>query len=275
MQVHLFGSIDIALGERRLQARSFGGRKPKQLLEILLLRRGHPVSADELAQLLWPGNDVAGDPATVQHYLSVLRRRLSQTRGESSLLRHVHGGYELDRDRFDLDLDRFDAAVTAADSAPVALRRSRVSAALEMVRGDVLADEPDAAWAIDTRLRYRRAHIRLLLQASAMALSAAEPGEARGLALAAVAHDPYAEPAACLLIAAYAMTGDRTSALAAYESCRAGLADNLGVDPMPQTKQMQHAVLTGAPIAHLVIHALRVAQVQSAGGSPGRARIPA
>ena len=61
MQVQLFGSIEIELGERRLEARSFGGRKPKQLLEILLLRRGHPVSADELARLLWPGEASVGD----------------------------------------------------------------------------------------------------------------------------------------------------------------------------------------------------------------------
>lgn len=272
VQVHLFGSIDIELGERRLAARSFGGRKPKQLMEILLLRRGHPVPADELALLLWPGDASVGDPATVQHYLSVLRRRLQHAQGgKGSLLRHVHGGYELDQDLFDLDLDRFDAAVAAADCAPTARRRSLVTRALELVTGEVLADEPDAAWALDTRLRYRRAHTRLLLQASAMALAAAEPGVARDLALAAGAHEPYAEPAACMLIAAYAMRGDRTAALAAYEDCRAGLSDNLGVDPMPQTVAMAQAVLTDAPVAHLVTHALRVAQVQS----PDCDRIPA
>ena len=272
MQVQLFGSIEIEVGQRRLEARSFGGRKPKQLLEILLLRRGHPVSADELALLLWPGGASVGDPATVQHYLSVLRRRLQHAQGgEGSLLRHVHGGYELDQDRFDLDLDRFDAAVAAADSAPASRRRSLVTQALALVRGDVLADEPDAAWAVATRLRYQRVQVRLLLQASAMALTAAEPDAAREFALAAGAHEAYAEPAACLLIAAYSMSGDRSAALAAYEDCRAGLADDLGVDPMPQTVAMAQAVLTDAPIAHLVTHALRVAQVQS----PGLDRIPA
>ena len=272
MQVQLFGSIEIELGERRLEARSFGGRKPKQLLEILLLRRGHPVSADELARLLWPGEASLGDPATVQHYLSVLRRRLQHAQeGKGSLLRHVHGGYELDQDRFDLDLDRFDEAVAAADSAPASQRRSLVNRALELVRGEVLADEPDAAWAVDPRLHYRRAHVRLLLQASAMALAATEPHEARDFALAAGTYEAYAEPAACLLIAAYAMSGDRPAALAAYEDCRSGLADGLGVDPMPQTVAMAQAVLTDAPVAHLVTHALRVAQVST----PGLDRIPA
>ena len=266
MQVQLFGSIRIELGERRLEARSFGGRKPKQLLEILLLRRGHPVSADELAMLLWPGDGSVGDPATVQHYLSVLRRRLQHAQGgEGSLLRHVHGGYELDQDRFDLDLDRFDAAVAVADGAPAAHRRSLVTCALELVRGDVLADEPDAAWAVDPRLHYRRAHVRLLLQASAMALAATEPDVARNFALAAAAREAYAEPAACLLIAAHSMSGDRAAALAAYEDCRAGLADDLGVDPMPQTVAMAQSVLTDAPLSHLVIHALRVAQLPSSG----------
>jgi hypothetical protein len=49
MRIHLFGSLLLELGERRLGPRDFGGVKPKQVLEILLAARGRPVPKDRLA----------------------------------------------------------------------------------------------------------------------------------------------------------------------------------------------------------------------------------
>jgi DNA-binding SARP family transcriptional activator len=257
VHVHLFGSIDIGLGDRRLDARSFGGRKPKQLLELLLVRRGHPVLPDELAEVLWPGDAQAGQLTTVQHYISVLRRRLGPTVLTSP------AGYALDRSRFTLDLDRFDALVASVDSAPFHVRRALQATAFELVRGEVLADEPDAPWAVEVRSAYRRSHVRLLLQASAAALDAAEPQLARDLAAVAVTNEPYDEPSACLLMAAHYATGDHAPALDAFERCRRRLWDSLGVHPMPQTVDLQRAVLSNAPVAQVVAPALRMAQALS------------
>ena len=263
MRIQLFGSITAELEERQWDARSFGGRKPKQLFEILVLRRGHPTSTGDLAERLWGDAPPADYPSTVQHYVSVLRRRLPRGDQRGSMLLSARGGYELDVDRIDVDIDTFDVTAAAADGAGPDDRRRLLAMALDLVRGDLLADEPDAEWATETRQRYRRLHARLLLQASAAALVAAEPVEARDLALAAVAHEASAEPAACLLIAAHYVTGDRPAALAAYERCRQGLLHVLGLDPMPQTVELQRAVLAHASFAQVVADAVEVARVQS------------
>ena len=256
MHVHLFGSITVDHGPRQWHAQSFGGRKPKQLLEILLVRRGHPVPVDELAALLWEGLPGGGSTATVQHYVSVLRRRLAHSPETGSLLLSSHSGYELDLSRFCLDLDLFDAAADAADAAPANQHRPLLELALGHVQGEVLADEPTVPWAAEIRMRYRRRHVDLLLRAAAAALTAADAEGARTHALAAAAQEVSTEPAACLLMAAHYLSGDPMAALAAFEGCRRTLSDHLGIDPMPHTMQMHRAVVERRAAEELVARAL-------------------
>jgi hypothetical protein len=59
--IRLFGALEIEDGPRTLGARDLGGARPKQVLEILLAARGHRVSTDRLADLLW------GDQYFVKH----------------------------------------------------------------------------------------------------------------------------------------------------------------------------------------------------------------
>src|SRR5215472_16984252 len=53
MHIRLLGSLEVEDGLRRLGPADLGGRKPKQLLEILLAERGRVVSKDRIADLLW------------------------------------------------------------------------------------------------------------------------------------------------------------------------------------------------------------------------------
>ena len=74
--IRIFGALEIVDGERVLGPRDLGGVRPKQLLEILLAARGHLVPVDRIADLIWdnqPPNDIA---ASIQTFVSVLRRRL-------------------------------------------------------------------------------------------------------------------------------------------------------------------------------------------------------
>ena len=52
MGARLFGPIEVAAGGRRLGPRDLGGPKAKQVLELLLVARGHNVTKDRLADQL-------------------------------------------------------------------------------------------------------------------------------------------------------------------------------------------------------------------------------
>ena len=52
LEFSVFGEIHVQDGDRHLGPRDLGGIKSKQILEILLLNRGHTVSKDSLADFL-------------------------------------------------------------------------------------------------------------------------------------------------------------------------------------------------------------------------------
>jgi len=65
----LFGPIEVAAGERRLGPRDLGGPKATQVLELLLVARGHNVTKDRLADQLWrefvsPASPACAAPTT-------------------------------------------------------------------------------------------------------------------------------------------------------------------------------------------------------------------
>jgi DNA-binding SARP family transcriptional activator len=47
-ELRLFGPLSVIVNDRRLGPRDFGGRKAKQVLEILALSQGRLVSKDRL-----------------------------------------------------------------------------------------------------------------------------------------------------------------------------------------------------------------------------------
>ena len=75
---------------RTLGVRDLGGLKPKQLLELLLIERGRPVSKDGLADQLWGEKLPQRVAATIETSVSVLRRHL-----EPGLIVTEHGAFRL------------------------------------------------------------------------------------------------------------------------------------------------------------------------------------
>jgi pimeloyl-ACP methyl ester carboxylesterase len=72
----MLGRLELAVARRTLGPRDLGGVKPKQLLEILLLERGRTVPKERLADLLWGDRLPQRVAATIETYVSVLRRAL-------------------------------------------------------------------------------------------------------------------------------------------------------------------------------------------------------
>jgi DNA-binding winged helix-turn-helix (wHTH) protein len=78
--IRVFGVLGVEDGLRTLGARDLGGARPKQVLEILLAARGHRVSTDRLAELLWGDARPQNSIGSIQTFVSALRRRLAPDR---------------------------------------------------------------------------------------------------------------------------------------------------------------------------------------------------
>jgi DNA-binding SARP family transcriptional activator/pimeloyl-ACP methyl ester carboxylesterase len=249
----LLGPLRVEFHDRLLGPRDLGGRKPKQVLEILLVHQGQQVPKDRIADLLW-GERLPKDPMrTLEAYVSALRARLAPGVADvRRLLRSEPGAYRLAVDDRHTDLSRFDDLAARAAAAPLRERLRLRTEAGALFRGDLLADEPYADWVLPLRHLYAERRVQLLLDLAEDCLAAGVPTHAIEYAQRVLIDQPARERAYRLLIAGHYAAGDQDRALAAYERCRLVLADTLGVRPLADTERTYLAVLNHEPAEDVV-----------------------
>jgi DNA-binding SARP family transcriptional activator len=242
--IRLFGGLGIEDGDRTLGPRDLGGARPKQVLEILLAARGHQVPIDRIAGLLWGERLPADVAASIQTFVSVLRRHLDADRERArQLVVTEHEAYRFATDLVELDLDRFDQLLERSAREPTRLARRSLEQALALVRGDVLEDEPYASWAHDLRGSYQGRVLGAHLEAADAALAELDFAGALAHSDAAAALDRFSERAhRTAMLALYAL-GRQHDALARYRSYRGLLDDELGLEPTAETRALESAIL--------------------------------
>lgn len=147
LHVSIIGTLTVRRGSTVLAARDLGGPKPRQILEILLLNLGIPVSKARLIDLLWGSEPPREAVTSVESYISVLRRRLQPGNGKIGPLRTATGGYLLDEAQVDLDLSRFEALIERATRLGPEAAHPLLIEALALATGPLLGDELGSGWA--------------------------------------------------------------------------------------------------------------------------------
>ena len=113
VEVSILGPVQVALDGRVVD---LGTPKQRALVSALALSRGWPVSVDAIVDLLWQDSPPPGVTATLQAYVSQLRRVLEperQRRAPATVLVTVAPGYALRVPEQALDAHRFERAVVS------------------------------------------------------------------------------------------------------------------------------------------------------------------
>lgn len=248
MEFRLLGPLEVVDNGRSLP---LGGPKQRAVLAMLLLDANRIVSMERLIEGLWGEMAAAGSQATLQVYVSALRKILEPIKGEHRVLVGRRPGYVLNVDPDSVDVQQFDRLVTAGrrdladerhESAAQKLR-----AALALWRGEPLADFAfhDFAAADISRLStIRIAAVEDRIEAElACGRHAALVAE---LELLVVEH-PLRERLCGQLMRALYRSGCQTDALAVFTRARARLVDDFGVDPGPELRALERQVLSQDP----------------------------
>jgi DNA-binding SARP family transcriptional activator/tetratricopeptide (TPR) repeat protein/DNA-binding XRE family transcriptional regulator len=217
------GSAEVALGR--------GGRR--LVLARLALSANATVPVHELVDLLWGERPPADTHQLLQTYVSRLRWALDPARSggpAGNPLRLGAGGYQLVLSEEQSDVAEFRGLVDAARRAGARDALALLESALGLWRGAPLADVPEMSeHPLVTALADEQ--VAVALRYADLAASAGAYGRALPrLRVLAAAH-PLHEPLHARLITALAGAGLQADALAAYDSIRRRLADDLGIDP--------------------------------------------
>ena len=243
LNVHVFGNLTVRRGSVVLHSHQLGGPKPRQILEILLVHLGLPVSKDRLIELLWGASAPVEALPTLESYVSVLRRHLQPGAGKFGPLQTTTGGYVLDRDLVDLDLDQFDVLLQRAQKTIPSLAYPLLLRALDLARAPLLGDELVPAWAAEARDLHaaRLTSARILASETAAALHRID--EALEFANVALADEPFNERAWTALILGLETSGRYAGGLQAYDRCRHAMQNELGCAPGPILRAAQLRLL--------------------------------
>jgi DNA-binding SARP family transcriptional activator len=241
IEVRLLGALAIEVDGAPLE---LGGIRQRSLLALLILNRNRAITADALADSLWPDEQPPTAIKTIQVYVSRLRRLLQ---AEGGRLESVGAGYRLNLSNGDVDAARFENAVRNASgearTGNLTAARAQLGSALDLWRGEPLsdlADQPFARMEAD-RLSELRSFAREEL--FEVRLLTGEASIVLGDLRKAVSEQPHRERLIGQLMRALYAEGRQTEALAAFHQARRYLADELGVDPGPTLQALEGAIL--------------------------------
>jgi DNA-binding SARP family transcriptional activator len=237
IKVKLFGTTTVVLPDGSVVT-DLGGIKPRQVLELLAIAPGTPVSKDRLVEHLWGDNPPRTHTATLESYISLLRRRMGCSRGRQSALSTTSNGYLLDATQVEVDVEEFRRLTQSDLSATPDMALARATVAFGLVTGQLLASEPHADWAAEERSQFHDEYLHGLNRAAVHALDAGAPDTAVEMARQAIGCDAMSETSWQLLMRALAETGNRSEALRAYLDLRRTLADELGTEPSPASRSL-------------------------------------
>ncbi|HET8583025.1 MAG TPA: AAA family ATPase [Jatrophihabitans sp.] len=246
VRVRLLGELRVECGGRTWRGSELGSRKGRTVLALLAADPARTVSPALLAEVLWPHRVPDSAPATIASLVSRLRRTLG-----AAVVSGGRGGYRIGGPP-DVEVDLAAAARLVAEAERRAaagqpgLAAAAAHTALDALEsGPALDGEGDAGWTLEVRAEQAALLRRARHVVASAALAMGDRPGAQRAAQAAVAADPLDEQAVRALVAALAAGGDMAAALAAYERLRAELADQLGADPAPETRQLHETVLRG------------------------------
>ncbi|MEO3891917.1 BTAD domain-containing putative transcriptional regulator [Nonomuraea sp. B5E05] len=215
--------------------------KAKAVLAALLLHANTPVIRQRLIEALWD-DPPASAVANVQTYVSQLRRALPP----ATRLHTLNSGYLLEVAREDVDLlvfeDHVRLAGTEADPERAARRLDR---ALQLWRGTPAEDAPltgtMAARFAELEERLAGARFDWVDRLLQLGMEAEAVSGLRRF----TREYPLRERGWLQLMLALSRLGRRGEALETYQQARTVLNDELGIEPGPELRQLQAAILAG------------------------------
>src|SRR6266508_4206618 len=230
LELRLLGALEARRGGELVM---LGGAKPRALLADLLVHLGTPVSVDRLVDDLWGDRPPASAGHAIEVYVSQRRKALDPER--VGLLARSSGGYSLEVDPDSVDARRFERLFGEGRAALAVGEPSRADALLvEGLRlwcGPPLADlayEPFVQTEIARLEELRAAAVEARIEAELATLVAAQP---------------FRERLRAQLMLALYRSGRQADALGAFRSARQTLVDELGVEPGPELRALESAIL--------------------------------
>jgi DNA-binding SARP family transcriptional activator len=242
----------------RFEVRRFGqpielcsNRSGQTLFRYLIAQLKHRATMDTLMAVLWPEEVAEVARHKLRVAMSALRRSLN-----SDYVLEPGGGYILCKNRvyelnplavLETDVDEFLALYHAGLRAASTTEAVKYyEKACQLYTGPFLVEDLYADWSFPRREHFSQVYLTMCAALADAALKSGRYEDAIRWANAILKENRCDEKAHRQLMQAYAAQGRRNEALRQYQRCQRILDEELSVQPMPETVNLFHALLSGA-----------------------------
>lgn len=244
LELRAFGPLELYRDGTRVPIAS---RLRRVLLAVLLVHRDQVVPVSTLTASLWP----ARPPAAVAKSLHIHVHRLRRALGGAGALPYRSTGYALAVAPEDVDIYRFDwlvrqgrAALSAGDH-PTAAETLRQ--AIELCRGPALQGMDEVPELAAEAGRIEELRLVALEGRFAAELALGESASVVAELDRLVAAYPLRERFRAQLMLALYRAGRKADALTVYRNGRRILVEELGIEPNPECRELERAILVDHP----------------------------
>lgn len=246
MELRLLGPVEVWNGGRQVL---LGGAKPQSLLAALLLEAGRVVTVDRLIEAIWEDDPPTTARGVLQTYVASLRRAFTGAGLPDIIVSH-RLGYLAEIAPDVLDRDLFQRLVTHGRQSSQQGRHEEAGetfrTALRLWRGEALGGIGGAYLRAEA---VRLEELRLAVTEERIAADLAAGQDERLIDELAelVALHPARERLRRDFMVALYRVGRQADALAVYQKGRQVLVEEMGVEPGPELRQAQEAILRSDP----------------------------
>jgi DNA-binding SARP family transcriptional activator/predicted ATPase len=228
----------------------FKSNKVRALLAYLAVEADRPHRREVLAGLLWPDWPDRDALSNLRYALSNLRRVIGDRTAEPPFLLITRDTLQFNTaSDYWLDVTAFTEMMEADKTHPSAIDQLQQAVALyrgSFLEGFSVGDSPAfEEWALFTRERLGRQVSSALHRLAASYEQRGQYEQAQSCAWRQVELEPWDEAAHGQLMRTLALSGQRSAALAQYETCRRLLAEELGVEPAAETTRLYEQIRDG------------------------------
>lgn len=243
LKISLLGPLQITKGEKLLS--KFESNKVRALLAYLVVEINRPHSREALTELLWPESPSQSAFGNLRYALADLRRVLGDAFTQPPYLLISRECLQFNAlSPYELDAASFVNLLQTDDI-------DRLKQAIALCRGDFLAGFPSIhsnsfeEWVSLKREQFRQRTIEALRLITEHHEQRGEYQQALPFARRQVELEPWLEEAHQQLMRVLALDGQRSAALAQYETCHRVLTSELDVEPSRETFRLFEAIRDG------------------------------
>ena len=236
LAIRVLGGFNVERAGTTVLTTEWQSRKARDLLKVLIARRGHPVARDVLLDRLWPEEDPGKAGSRLSVTLSTLRAVLDPEKrfDAEHFIANDRSAAWIRLENVSVDVEAFLADATAGlrtlGAGDIAGAAHLLTSAEMRYTGEFLEEDPYEDAFVVLREEARTTYVSVAMALADLALGAGDHDGAVRYLLRVLARDPYDERAHLLLVTALTAAGRHGEARRQYRAY-CGRMSEIAVEP--------------------------------------------